>query len=103
MWLPLDFPLVEARHVALLTASEEAGSAPLTLLVHRGKRGHPVRFHPQLFPELSDRTVDGGARTVVHRYLESAHLIDVDDPAVVTDVDTPEAFERVLSDVGSTS
>lgn len=95
VWLPLDFPLVRAEHVELLLDGAHESGAPIVLFEHQGKRGHPVFFHRSLFPELVDPGLRGGARVVVHRHLAEAHLLEVDDDAVVTDVDTPEIYEAV--------
>jgi len=32
----------------------------------------------------------------VHRHLDKAVLIEVDDPAIIADVDTPEDYQRAL-------
>lgn len=96
VYLPLDHALVEAEHVsALLEAAREADAA-LALPVHEGKRGHPAYFSRLLFDELLDPVLEGGARTVVHRHLDGACLLDTDDPAVVADIDTPEAYREAV-------
>lgn len=96
-WLPLDFPLVTADHVQQLLGEATRTSAPLTIPVCDGKRGHPALFRARLFPELADEGLEGGARTVVHRHLDDACLVPFDDPAVVTDVDTPDAYSALTS------
>ena len=101
VWLPLDFPLVASAHVARLRETAAESAAPLVLFSHRGKRGHPVLFDRSLFAELADPSLEGGARIVVHRHLEKAAVISVDDVSVVTDVDTPDAYERLTSTRGA--
>jgi CTP:molybdopterin cytidylyltransferase MocA len=97
VYLPVDHPLVRPETVAaLLTAARSAGAA-LTLPVHDGQRGHPAVFGAALFAELSDASLEGGARTVTHRHLADALLVGVDDPGVLTDIDTPEIYESVLA------
>lgn len=95
-YLPVDHSLVRASTVAkLLEAAHSAGVA-LTLPVHGAKRGHPAIFHRALFGELLDSDLEGGARAVVHRHLESARLLDLTDPGVIVDIDTPEAYHAAL-------
>lgn len=94
VYLPLDHALVEPTHVADLLAAARRTDAPLALPVHEGERGHPAFFRHVLFDELLDPALEGGARTVVHRHLERACLVPSDDVAVITDMDTPEAYER---------
>jgi len=94
-WLPLDHALVDGAAVRRLLEASAASRSLLTLPVHRTKRGHPAVFRRALFSELTDPTLEGGARTVVHRHLEGACLVDFDDPSVIEDIDTPEAYDRV--------
>jgi CTP:molybdopterin cytidylyltransferase MocA len=96
VYLPLDHALVESGHVSRLLDAAHRSRATLALPVHGAKRGHPAFFRRSLFDELLDPDLEGGARTVVHRHLDSACLLPFDDPAVVTDIDTPEAYAEAL-------
>jgi CTP:molybdopterin cytidylyltransferase MocA len=100
-WLPLDHALVEPADVRTLLEASRASGAPLTLPVHRGKRGHPAIFRRALFGELADPALEGGARTVVHRHLDKACLVEFPDRAVVVDIDTPDMLERVRADLSA--
>lgn len=91
-YLPVDHPLVTPATVALLLAEARAAGAPLTLPMRGARRGHPAIFGRALFAELADPGLAGGARTVVHRHLAEARLVAVDDPGVIADIDTPEAY-----------
>jgi CTP:molybdopterin cytidylyltransferase MocA len=39
-----------------------------------------------------DPALEGGARTVVHRFAGAAAMVEVTDRGTVTDVDTPDAY-----------
>jgi CTP:molybdopterin cytidylyltransferase MocA len=95
-YLPVDHPMVRAETVARLLDAARAVRASLTVPTHAGKRGHPAIFGAALFPELADPGLVGGARTVVHRHLERALKLEVDDPGVLVDIDTPDAYRRVV-------
>ncbi len=95
-YLPVDHPMVQSRTVALLLKAARGSAAPLTVPVHAGKRGHPAVFGASLFEELADPALTGGARTVVHRHLDRALKVEVDDPGVIVDIDTPEVYSRAL-------
>jgi CTP:molybdopterin cytidylyltransferase MocA len=95
-YLPVDHPMVQPETVERLLAAARSADAKLTVPMHRGKRGHPSVLGAALFAELGDPSLEGGARTVVHRHLEGALLVDVDDAGVLTDIDTPEAYAAVL-------
>jgi molybdenum cofactor cytidylyltransferase len=97
-YLPVDHPMVRPETVAALleAAHGDEAVAALTVPTHRGKRGHPAVFGASLFAELADPALEGGARAVVHRHLERARLVEVDDAGVIIDIDTPEAYAAAV-------
>jgi molybdenum cofactor cytidylyltransferase len=97
VYLPVDHPLVTADVVRTLIESARESGAPLVLPVHGGKRGHPAFFSAALFDELIDPSLEGGARTVVHRHLSEAALMEVDAAGVLANIDTPEAYEAAVA------
>jgi len=73
------------RSVADAIASGASIAAP----VHGGERGHPVGFSAAHRDALMALSGDEGARSIVaHGGIELVR-IDVDDPGVLRDVDTP--------------
>lgn len=98
-YLPVDHPLVDASTVTRLIAESRACESLLTIPMHGPKRGHPAIFRRELFPELTDPHLSGGARTVVHRHLQEACIVDVDDAGVIADIDTPEAYGAVQGEM----
>ena len=58
----------------------------------QGRRGHPVGFARSLFGELEALSGDIGARDVLQRH--PPLLIDVDDPGIHYDIDTPDDLGR---------
>lgn len=96
VYLPLDHALVTADAVSRLLLEARRSDAPLTIPVHGDKRGHPAVFRRQLFSELGDPGLQGGARTVVHRHLQESRMVPFDDPSVITDIDTPEAYAAAI-------
>lgn len=94
--LPVDHARVRPETVAFLIEAWSRQDAPLALPVHEGKRGHPALLGRALFPRLVDPSLEGGARTVVHEHLSGALLVEVDDPGVTLDIDTPEAYHAAF-------
>ena len=89
--LPADMPMVEPATLKLIAAALR--EHPVAYPQYLGRRGHPVGFSAELYPELSQLQGDAGARRVVARY--PAHALDVDDPGVLLDFDTEEDFSRI--------
>lgn len=76
----------------------EDENKPLALIPrYEGQRGNPVIFDYALFNELRELRGDQGARSVLQRYPEQVLWYESDDPAVITDLDTIEAYQRALS------
>jgi len=96
-YLPVDHPMVRPETVRQLLAAARASEAPLTIPLFESKRGHPAIFDRSLFTELLDPELEGGAKTVVHRHLGEALLVEVEDPGVMLDIDTPDAYEAVIA------
>jgi len=89
---PVDHPLVRVETIdALLGALLRDGPA-LVLPVHDGRRGHPVLFAAALAMELMEAPISDGARAVVRAHRSDRIEVPVDDPGVITDIDTPEAY-----------
>lgn len=89
--LPGDMPLVQPATLQAL-----ATALPQHLVVyaqHRGRRGHPVGFGPELYSELAMLSGDEGARRLLARY--PAQGIEVPDGGVLLDIDTEADLQRL--------
>jgi len=95
-WLwPVDHPAVTAGTLRrLIGALDEAGGAEVARPCHRGRGGHPPLIARAVWPALAacaDQAA--GARAVLRAARVVA--IEVDDPAVIHDVDTPADREAI--------
>jgi molybdenum cofactor cytidylyltransferase len=92
--LPVDFPRVQQQTVnALLAAYAQQPSAVLNP-AHQGRLGHPVIFSRDVVAELLRPDLPDGARTVIEQHAADARTIDVADPGVLIDIDTPSDFQQ---------
>ena len=82
-----DMPAIHPDTLRRIVEALHAGVATVAP-AHRGRRGHPVGFAAPMLSELLASTGDTGARSVLMRH--PPQLIEVDDPGVLYDVDTPE-------------
>jgi molybdenum cofactor cytidylyltransferase len=88
----VDHPAV--RGETLVRLRDASASRAIVVPRHRGRRGHPVVFARALFEELLEAPDALGARTVVRRDAARVLELDVDDPGVLVDVDTPAELAR---------
>jgi len=90
-----DMPFIRIATIAAVRSSLEEGAliaAPV--LRATGQRGHPVGFSRALREDLSRVGGDEGARAVVALHRSGIVLIEVDDPGIVKDIDTPADLQR---------
>jgi molybdenum cofactor cytidylyltransferase len=93
---PVDVPLITPGTVARLIASAARSSAAIVRVTHSGRHGHPVLFKRELFDELRLADPSVGAKAVVRADPARVLDVDVDDPGVTLDVDTPADYERLF-------
>lgn len=93
----IDHPAVRPATVAALLAAAHSPAAPAIVLpAHGGRRGHPAVFARTVWPELLSTADELGARAVVRAEPGRVRVLDVDDPGILLDVDTPEDLRRLL-------
>ena len=92
--LPVDFPGIQSETVAALIRAFARSRAPVIVPVHDGTTGHPVLFARAVFGELLVEPLARGAESVVDAHAHDRVEVPVTDAAVLTDVDSPEDYER---------
>jgi molybdenum cofactor cytidylyltransferase len=95
-----DQPALSAALIGSLLSCYRAGRAPLVAPFYRGKRGNPVLFDRALFAELAAVQGDQGGREVVARHAAQIARVEVEDPALLADVDTWADYRRALGETG---
>jgi 4-nitrophenyl phosphatase len=97
VFLQCDQPLISSDLLRALVACFEETGAAIVYPTHDGRRGTPVLFARRLFPELAAISGDEGGRVVIARHPDEVATVEVADPDVLTDVDTPADYERLVS------
>ena len=92
---PADMPAVPLDVIGQLASAHEAGwnLAPR----YDGRRGHPVLLDRAYWGAMLALPADAKPRAVIEGARERLRLVDVDDEGVLLDIDTREAYERVLN------
>jgi molybdenum cofactor cytidylyltransferase len=98
LFMPMDCPAVREDTVALLAEAFARRDAATLLVIprHDGRRGHPVLAARALAEEFLALPSAAKASDVVHRYVDRTEYLDVDDSGILTDVDDPEAYRRLM-------
>jgi len=88
-----DMPQIAAGHIdRLIAAFAPKEGRSIAVPVHNGKRGNPVLFGREHFPEMLEAEGDSGAKHLIGRHAEDVAEVDIGSEAIFSDVDTPEAL-----------
>jgi len=100
-WLvvPGDMPLLQPE--TILAVARALDHHPVAYAQHRGRRGHPVGFAAELYPELTALSGDEGARRIIARY--PAFAVERDDPGILADIDTEDDLDALRRVVAATA
>ena len=97
MFTPVDHPNLQPATLETLVAQFQAQRTPVIVPTYDGQHGHPVCIARQLANELLALPPAAMASDVIHKYVGQTSYIEVNDPAVTTDVDDPEAYAGLLA------
>ena len=98
----VDHPLVHRVVVNQLIETFSHTDSPIVIPSFERRRGHPMIFGAQLFRELLEAPLDQGAISVVRKHQREILHLEVDEPGVLVDIDTPEAYEEHIVRTGKT-
>jgi len=90
--LPVDHPLVRPETVAALATVDTAAAVPRV----RGKHGHPVVIDRSTAAAIAGGTVAGPTLRDVLRDIGAVD-VDVDDPGVIANCNTPATLARAVN------
>jgi molybdenum cofactor cytidylyltransferase len=97
LFTPVDLPAVAPATVARLCAAFHKSAPPIVIPRHAGRRGHPVLCGGPLASEFLELPDDAQARDVIEAHAGDILYVEVDDAGVVTDIDHPEDYRRLLA------
>ncbi len=89
-----DHPMVRVETFRAIVDSYNRTGKPIVIARHDGRRGHPVIFDRALFGELMSAPQGEGARNVVNADASRVAYVDLDDPGINLDLDTPADLAR---------
>lgn len=91
-----DMPLIAGRDIdRLIAAFNPLEGRAIIVPTRRGKRGNPILWARQFFPEMTALSGDQGARRLIEEHADLVAEIEMDSDAIFTDIDTPEALAQL--------
>ncbi len=94
-----DQPRLTGEVIDRLLEAYWRSGGPIVAPFASGRRGNTVLFARSLFPSLLEAGGDAGARSVIEARHGEVVAVEV-DPAVVEDIDTPEAYAALAGNEG---
>lgn len=93
---PIDQPGLTRGLVNALIDAYRRNSTDIAVPTHQGRRGHPLAFSARYIPEILTDFDDAGLRGLLARHAVNVLEVPLNDPAVLDDTDTPEAYQRFM-------
>jgi len=92
---PCDYPLVRHTTVQaiLLRALASTTPPPIISPSMMSRTGHPILLSRAVLPDVLKLSRELGLDAVVHAYRSERVIVEVDDPGIHFDVDTPEDYQ----------
>jgi len=88
--LPADLPLIRPESLQAVAAA--LAGHPVVVPFHRGQRAHPVGFDARFRDALLALSGAEGAAAIVRA--NAPLRLELDDPGIVTDIDTLQDLQR---------
>ena len=90
----VDHPFIDGKLVDLMLDKFYETRKSIVVPTFGGRRGHPVIFSRDLFPEILAAPLDQGAKAVVYAHRDDTLEIPTEYQGVTIDIDTPEEYRR---------
>jgi molybdenum cofactor cytidylyltransferase len=97
----IDHPFVNRMLINQLIESFEERRSLIIVPSYNRRRGHPVIFSRLLFDELSNASLDYRASDVIRSHENEIFYVEVGNPGVLVDIDTPEDYSRYVFPAGA--
>ncbi|MCA9070161.1 MAG: nucleotidyltransferase family protein [Planctomycetaceae bacterium] len=96
-WLlvPADHPTLSPRVINNLVSAWQTTSADILIPSWEGRRGHPTIFSWELATRVCEIPPNQGLNWLVRCGEFSLEELPLDDPAIFTDLDTPDDYEAL--------
>lgn len=100
-WLlmPADHPLLNRELLLRLIHNWQETTADILVPTFEGKRGHPTFFRWSLAEAVFQLPADCGLNVLLRQFAETVQEVPLPDRAVLTDLDTPDDWERLQRSV----
>ncbi len=97
IFTPVDYPNCRSATVARLADEFRAHSCDVVIPICQGVKGHPVCISRRVVGLLLGLPGTSDARDVIRQHRSTTVFVEVDDPGITTDIDTPEDYRALVT------
>jgi molybdenum cofactor cytidylyltransferase len=87
-----DQPQVQAKSIQKILQEYNQTNAPLIVPSYQMRRGHPWLVAQELWDEILRMPVGETSREFLNRHARDIHYVQLDTPAILQDLDTPDDY-----------
>jgi len=91
-----DQPQIDEVVVQSLITNYVNGTHSLVVPSYQKRRGHPWLIARQLWKTLLDLRPPASMRDFLNQHVADLHYVNVNTPAILQDLDTPEDYQRFI-------
>lgn len=93
---PVDLPLVMEQTAFRILAAFLANSKSIVVPVLHTRRGHPVFYGKNVIESILSLPAGENAKNILRHHHKDILEIEVDDPGILIDIDTPEDYANYV-------
>jgi molybdenum cofactor cytidylyltransferase len=90
-----DQPFVQPQTLHEIIDGYHQSRAPIVIPSYQGSRGNPVLLDRSVFSEVMALEGDTGCRAIFPNHLDEILKVEVEDPGILLDIDSPDDYERL--------
>lgn len=92
-----DQPMISSSVIEELLYKYKKSDKNIIIPVYQKKRGHPILIRKKYFSEIEKLNPDEGLRMLARRFPFDVIEVEIDNPSVLRDIDTPEDYRNELN------
>jgi CTP:molybdopterin cytidylyltransferase MocA len=92
----LDQPAIKSTTLAIMGQAWPDSRPAVVIPAYQTKNGHPLLIASRCVGSIVSVPGDATLRDFVVQHQSQTQIVEVDDPGILTDVDTPAEYQRVL-------
>ncbi|TAL39301.1 MAG: nucleotidyltransferase family protein [Spirochaetes bacterium] len=93
--MPVDIPFIEPATIRTILDAHEKHGCGITVPIYRERKGHPPLIAGRYAAEIMKSSAPDGLRGILNSHETEARNVEVDDEAILLDIDTPEDYRRL--------